>query len=263
MKITIIGAGNMGGAIARGLTKGTVFSAKDITVTDISQDNLDKIKVFNSEINISLYSTEEVKNADIVLLAVKPWLVEDILSEIKFNLDLSRQIIVSIAAGVSIADIQKIFGSENATIFRIMPNTAIEISQSMTAISSSNASKEQNELLLGIFNELGKAVLIGENQMNAFMALCSCGIANAFRYVRAAMEGGVQMGIAADTSKAAVLQTLRGAIDLLEATGGHPEAEIDKVTTPGGTTIRGLNAMEANGFTNAVIQGLLAAKGNI
>jgi len=261
MKITIIGAGHMGGAIARGLTKGTVFQAKDITVTDVKQENLDKIKAFNSDINVSLYSTEELNDADIVLLAVKPWLVEDVIGELKFNLDLSRQIIASVAAGVTVDNLLDWLGADYSTVFRIMPNTAVEVSQSMTAISSYNAKKEQENLMLSIFNELGKAVLISENQMNAFMALCSCGIANAFRYVRAATEGGVQMGISADVSKEAVLQTLRGAIDLLEHTGGHPEAEIDKVTTPGGTTIRGLNAMEAHGFTNAVIQGLLAAKG--
>ena len=261
MKITIIGAGNMGGAIARGLTKGSVFAAQDITVTDVVQENLDKIKAFNAGINVSLYSTDELNNADIVLLAVKPWLIEDVIGQIKFNLDLSRQMIASIAAGVSIDKLLDYLAADYATVFRIMPNTAIEISQSMTAIASYNAKEEQENLMLSIFNELGKAVLIDESRMDAFMALCSCGIANAFRYVRAATEGAVQMGIAADMSKEAVLQTLRGAIDLLEHTGAHPETEIDRVTTPGGTTIRGLNAMEANGFSNAVIQGLLAAKG--
>jgi pyrroline-5-carboxylate reductase len=261
MKITIIGAGNMGGAIARGLTKGSIFAATDITVSDVLQKNLDKLKAFNPDINVSLDSSEAVKNADIVLLAVKPWLVESVVGQIRFDLDLNRQIIVSIAAGVSIDTVLDYLEADYSTLFRVMPNTAIEISQSMTSIASYNATKEQETLVLAIFNELGKATLIDEARMDAWMALCSCGIANAFRYVRAATEGAVQMGIPADAAKAAILQTMRGAIDLLEHTGGHPEAEIDKVTTPGGTTIRGLNAMEAQGFSNAVIQGLLAAKG--
>ncbi|MDR1699279.1 MAG: pyrroline-5-carboxylate reductase [Prevotellaceae bacterium] len=261
MKITIIGAGNMGGAIARGLTKSSIFQAKDITVTDVAQENLDKIKAFNNDINVSLYSTREVNDAGIVLLAVKPWLVEDVIEGIKFNLDLKKQMIVSIAAGVSINQLLSWLRDNSAAVFRVMPNTAIEVGESMTAIASCNASKEQNDLILSVFNELGKAALVSEIQMDAYMALCSCGIANAFRYVRAATEGGVQMGIPAESAKNAVLQTLRGAIDLLEHTGGHPEAEIDRVTTPGGTTIRGLNAMEAYGFSSAVIQGLLAAKG--
>ncbi|MEI8087908.1 MAG: pyrroline-5-carboxylate reductase dimerization domain-containing protein, partial [Paludibacter sp.] len=107
--------------------------------------------------------------------------------------------------------------------------------------------------------ELGKAFLVPETQLNAFMSLSSCGIAYAFRYIRAAMEGGVEMGIYPNVAKEVVIQTLRGAIDLLEANESHPEVEIDKVTTPGGITIKGLNEMEAYGFTNAVIKGLKAS----
>jgi pyrroline-5-carboxylate reductase len=106
---------------------------------------------------------------------------------------------------------------------------------------------------------LGKAFLVPEAQLNAFMSLSSCGIAYAFRYIRAAMEGGVEMGIYPGVAKDVVIQTLRGAIDLLEANASHPEMEIDKVTTPGGITIKGLNEMEAHGFTNAVIKGLKAS----
>jgi pyrroline-5-carboxylate reductase len=111
-----------------------------------------------------------------------------------------------------------------------------------------------------VFDAMGQSAVIEERQMTAATALCSCGIAFAMRYVRAATEGGVELGIYAHQAKDYVLQTLRGAVELLEATGNHPEAEIDRVTTPGGITIRGLNAMEAHGFTNAVIQGLKASK---
>ena len=95
--------------------------------------------------------------------------------------------------------------------------------------------------------------------MGAATALCSCGIAYAMRYVRAATEGGVELGIYPHKAKEYVLATLRGAVELLEATGNNPEVEIDKVTTPGGITIKGLNAMEAHGFTTAVIEGLKAS----
>ena len=129
----------------------------------------------------------------------------------------------------------------------------------MTFISSARSTAERDNLLLAVFDELGKAMLIDESAMPAATSLASCGIAYAFRYIRAAMEGGVELGIRADEAKSIVMQTLRGAVDVLEASGAHPEAEIDRVTTPGGLTIRGLNAMEAAGFTHSVIEGLRAS----
>jgi pyrroline-5-carboxylate reductase len=140
------------------------------------------------------------------------------------------------------------------------PNTAIEVSESVSTVSGSNVSKDQEILISELFGELGKVFIVPENQLNAFMSLSSCGIAYAFRYIRAAMEAGVEMGVYPQTAKEVVLQTLKGAVALLEKTNAHPEAEIDKVTTPGGITIRGLNEMEAQGFSNAVIKGLKASK---
>ena len=258
MKIAIIGAGNMGSAIARGLTQGTKISAKNITISDLNKKSLDALKTFNADINVSTSNADIVKNADIILLAVKPWLVESISVDIKNELNYEKQLIVSIAAGVSIEQL-KIFFSPQAQIFRIIPNTAIEIRQSLSTVASYNNSAENEQLILNIFNELGKAILVPENQLNAYMSLSSCGIAYAFRYIRAAMEGAVEMGIYPNTAQEVILQTLRGAIDLLETNKSHPETEIDKVTTPNGITIKGLNEMEACGFSNAVIKGLKAS----
>lgn len=258
LKIAIIGAGNMGGAIARGLSKGMLIQTKNISVSDVSQANLDAISAVAPEIKVSKSNVEIIKDADIVVLAVKPWLVEVIADEIENKLDYKHQIIVSIAAGVNFERMADLFDT-NACMFRVIPNTAIDVLQSVSTISSCKASKEQEELVLSLFAELGKAFLVPESQLNAFMSLSSCGIAYAFRYIRAAMEGGVEMGIYPNVAKDVVIQTLRGAIDLLEANNSHPEVEIDKVTTPGGITIKGLNEMEANGFTNAVIKGLKAS----
>ena len=258
LKIAIIGAGNMGGAIARGLSKGTLIQSKNISVSDVSQANLDIIKSFDAEITISNSNRDIIAGADIVVLAVKPWLVEVIADEIENKLNVKKQIIVSIAAGVDFAKMAELFTKE-ATLFRVIPNTAIEVMQSVSTISSFNASKEKEDMIVSLFAELGKAFLVPETQLNAFMSLSSCGIAYAFRYIRAAMEGGVEMGVYPGVAKDVVIQTLRGAIDLLEANGTHPEVEIDKVTTPGGITIKGLNEMEAQGFSNAVIKGLKAS----
>ena len=257
-KIAIIGAGNMGGAIARGLAKGNKIATRNIAVSDISEAHLAAIRAEYPEIVTNNTNGEIVKNADIIILAVKPWLVEVVAGEIEKKIDYKNQIIVSVAAGIDFSKLIDLFDSD-ATLFRVIPNTAIDVLQSVSTISSLNASKEQEELVLGLFDELGKTFHVPESQLNAFMSLSSCGIAYAFRYIRAAMEGGVEMGIYPNVAKDVVLQTLRGAIDLIEANGSHPEVEIDKVTTPGGITIKGLNEMEANGFTNAVIKGLKAS----
>jgi len=258
LQIAIIGAGNMGGAIARGLSKGKLIQSKNIRVSDVSQANLDAITAFAPEITVSTSNREIIKDADIIILAVKPWLVEVVAEEIENKFDFKKQIIVSIAAGVNFEQLAGFFDTE-ATFFRVIPNTAIDVLKSVSTVASFRANAEQETLITAIFGELGKTFLVPETQLNAFMALSSCGIAYAFRYIRAAMEGGVEMGIYPNVAKEVVIQTLRGAIDLLEANNSHPEVEIDKVTTPGGITIKGLNEMEANGFTNAVIKGLKAS----
>ena len=249
----------MGGAIARGLAHGKVDV--NIAVADLAQDKLDELKAEYNTIEIATDSNAIVADADVVLIAVKPWLVEPVLKGVLPTLDLSRQIILSIAAGVDIATLTSWIGNDKAVVFRAIPNTAISILQSMTFVChNANASAEQVSQVETIFNALGKAAVIEERLMGAATSLCSCGIAFAMRYVRAATEGGVELGIYPNDAKQYVLQTLRGAVELLEATGNNPEVEIDKVTTPGGITIKGLNAMEAHGFTTAVIEGLKASK---
>ena len=258
LQIAVIGAGNMGGAIVRGLSKGKLIRSKNIRVSDVNQENLDALLAFSPEVTISNSNRDIIKDADIIILAVKPWLVEAVSEEFENKFDYKKQIVISIAAGIELSKLSEFFDKE-ATMFRVIPNTAIDVLQSVSSISSLNASKEQEQLILDIFGELGKTFLVPETQLNAFMSLSSCGIAYAFRYIRAAMEGGVEMGIYPNVAKGVVIQTLRGAIELLEANNSHPEMEIDKVTTPGGITIKGLNEMEANGFSNAVIKGLKAS----
>lgn len=256
MKIAIIGAGNMGGAIARGLCQGTKIKAENIRVSDPSEASLQRLKTFNPAIKTFVSNSEAIADADIVLIAVKPWLVEKIADDIASKLS-TNQIVISIAAGVSLHQLQQLF-ARNA-FFRIVPNTAIDVLQSVNTIATIATTETEQQLVMSIFDELGKSYLVPESQLNALMALSSCGIAYAFRYIRAATEGGVELGVYPETAKNVVLQTLRGAIDLLEKNNAHPESEIDKVTTPGGITIKGLNEMEANGFSNSVIKGLKAS----
>ena len=257
MKIAIIGAGNMGGAIARGIVQGSKVKAVDITVANPSNGKLDALKAFNPEINITNNNQEAIENADIVLLAVKPWLVKSVLENISF--DAKKQILVTVAAGVAFTEYCKII-DESATIFRVIPNTAISLLESTTLIASYNASKEQEQFILDLFDEMGLAMIINESQMSAATALTSCGIAYVLKYIHAAVEAGVEMGIYPKDAQEMVAQSVKGAAELLLQNDTHPAIEIDKVTTPGGLTIKGLNELEHAGFSSAIIRAMKASR---
>lgn len=258
MKITIIGGGNMGGAIVKGLATGKYFRPENITVINRTPEKADKFKLFDSRLNAVTSDYSSLKDADVIILGVKPWMIEDVIKEHHEQLTKKNKLIVSVAALITLEELSA-WTSPSTAVFRVVPNTAIAVKQSMTYISSANANREQEKIIFDIFSELGKAEIIAEKTIPAVTSVTSCGIAFAFRYIRAAMEGGVELGMYPDQAKEAVMQTLRGAIDLLETNGSHPEAEIDKVTTAGGITIKGLNEMEHNGFTSSVIKGLKAS----
>lgn len=260
MKVAIIGAGAMGGAIALGLLKSNTVAATDITVTAKTQKTLN---IFEQKgIKTSTDNRKAAEGADIVCLAVKPWLMEYVVNEIKDVLDYDRQMIVSVAAGVSISNMKSWMerNGKMPPLFLVIPNTAIAELASMTFIVPVGTTAGQTSCIESIFGNMGKTLITDEQHLSAGMMLASCGIAFAMRYVRASSEGGVALGFKADVAKDIVLQTLQGAVSLLQANGNHPEAEIDKVTTPGGITIRGLNEMEHAGFTSAVIKGLTVGK---
>ena len=245
MKITIIGAGAMGGAMAEGLLQSEKFIPSDITVSDHNQPVLDH---FASEgASVTLDNQLACHGADIICVVVKPWCVEKTLKGIKDALNYKSQKLVVVAAGVPSANIKEWLDKDGITptFFLVMPNIAIAYKQSMTFITPIDASATEIQQITEIFDELGEM---------------SCAIAYAMRYVRANVEGGVEMGFKAKDAQKIVLQTIKGAVELLQETGEHPEAAIDKVTTPGGCTIKGLNTMEQGGFTSAVINGLLAGK---
>lgn len=252
----------MGGAVARGLAKGSIVPAAYIYISNPSTQKLEVLKREFPEINTSTDNCAVAAAADIVILAIKPWKVVEVVEEIKPRLDYTRQAVASMVGGLGIAQLTEWLDKGDGVLpatYLIIPNTAIATMSSMTFIASARSTAAQDAQLLDIFNELGEAMLVDEGLIPAGTSLASCGIAYALRYIRAAMEGGVELGFRADDAKRIVMQTLRGAADILEANGSHPEAEIDRVTTPGGLTIRGLNAMEAAGFTPSVIEGLRAS----
>lgn len=262
MKITIIGAGNMGGAIARGFAAGKVFAAGDITCCDRCDATLEGLEKDVPGIVTSKDNIAAVKGADIVLFAVKPWILPAAVAEVRDALDYDRQLIISIAAGVGLEKLAELFDRNGRTpeIVYLIPNIAVEVGAGVFFYCSANASAASLNTIQSLFEKVGFAKQVEEKQMSAGTALASCGIAYVFRYIRANVEGGVEMGFYPKDAQEIVLGTIKGAVELLLAHGTHPEQEVDKVTTPGGITIRGLNAMEEAGFTNAVIKGLKAGK---
>ena len=247
-KIAILGAGNMGGAIALGLHR---FAPEvDLTVTTAHASTQEKYAALG--IRTSLDNLSAAREADIIILGVKPWLVQQVLTQIAPAL--SGKILVSLAAGIPSAQMAEwLSGTGVASAYTVIPNLAAEIGESMTFASAILG--KADELVLGLFDKLGKTLLVDEKRLHAGLMVASCGTAFALRYARAAMEAGIQLGLYPKEAQEAVYQTMKGAVDLAQARGVHPEAEIDRVTTPGGITIRGLNAMEAAGFTAAVIAG--------
>lgn len=245
----------MGGAIALGMAKGTIVNAKNIVVADPSKANLYRLIQQVPEMNTTANNADAVKDADIVILAVKPWLVEIVLKDLPLK---EQQILVSIAAGVST---EKLAGYTNngMTIFRLIPNTAISQMASMTFVTSNNATKEQQQLILDIFNEMGLAMPIQEKDMGAATALASCGIAYALKYIHAGMQAGIEMGIYPKDAMTMVAQSMKGAAELILNNDTHPATEIDKVCTPGGITIKGINELEHNGFSSAIIKAMKAS----
>ena len=255
-KIAMIGAGAMGGATVEGLIKGQYFKNEDITVADPSEAVIEKFA--QKGVSVTTDNQLAAEGADIVCVVEKPWLVEQVLKGIKDVLNPQKQLLIVIAAGVPSQNIKEWLGEQCPPLFLIIPNIAIAELSSMTFIVPVGTTEAQTKTVVSIFDEMGDTLITDEQHLAAGTTLASCGIAYAMRYIRAASEGGVELGFKADDAKKIVMQTMKGAVDLLQASGMHPEQAIDLVTTPGGVTIKGLNEMEHAGFTSAVIRGLKA-----
>ena len=255
-KIAIIGGGNLGTAIAEGLISSGFAQPQNIIITKRNINTLQPLE--NQGVMVTSNNTEAVEYADWIILAVKPFQVKDILIEIRPGLNVKRHAIVSVMTGVWINDLHEIL-DDDFTLFRAMPNTAIAIQQSITCICSLNADREQSKFVASLFNSLGKVVFIEEKLMDAATVLGACGTAYAMRYIRANIQGGIEIGFDAATASLIAAQTVKGAADLLLQKHTHPEQEIDKVTTPKGCTIAGLNEMEHQGFSSSLIKGLVTS----
>ncbi len=256
MKIAVIGAGNMGGALVRGWAKSG--AVESIRVADKCAGTLEELVREHPSLLTTTDNREAAAGADIVVVAVKPWLMPAVLGEIREVIDLGKQIVVSDAANFTTGKLAEALGDGGQYLY-VIPNIAAEFRASMSFVAAGEGTSEASlravEWLYGL---VGDTLVVQESLVGPGMMMASCGIAYVMRYIRAQMEGGCEMGFYPAQARQIALQTMQGAVSLLRETGWHPEAAIDRVTTPGGVTIKGLNELDHAGFSSAVIRSLKA-----
>lgn len=257
-KIAIIGGGNMGKALAKGLVAAGKYKPTDITLTRRNPGLL--ADMIQEGYQVSANNAAAVANADVIVLSILPQQLDAVLDSIAEEVHENKHLFISIVTGVYVSDIVSRL-QKQVEVVRAMPNTAIAIRESMTCISSHKASADNRELVKEIFQAVGETVEIEEELMTSATALCACGIAFFLRSIRAAAQGGTEIGFHAGEALRMAAQTAKGAASLLLHFGSHPENEIDKVTSPKGCTIAGLNEMEHNGFSSAMIKGIKLSSG--
>lgn len=252
-RIAILGGGNLGQAIAHGLIKDPSFDPDRLTVTRRKVERLKGL----SDLGVRTMSdnSKAVQSADLILLGVQPSQIPGVIREILPHLDPDRHVLGSLATGLMIPEMREIVG-QALPVYRCMPNTAVALRESMTCITSDDDIPDRRQAVVDFFDQLGTAIMIEESLMASATVLGACGIAFALRFIRAASQGGTEIGFEADLAQLIATQTVKGASALLLQGGNHPEREIDRVTTPRGCTIAGLNQMEHQGFSSALIRGI-------
>lgn len=255
-KITLIGAGNIGLAMANGLVESKLYQAEDIILT---RRKIERLETWQKR-GFLVYKNniKAIEKAKTVILAVEPQQLDGVLKEVSDTICNIKPLIISVVTGVEIARIKSFFNKE-VDVVRAMPNTAISIRESMTCLAGNSLKPDGINRARNIFNAVGKTEVIDEELMGSATALAACGLAFFMRAVRAASQGGIEIGFHSDKALAIAAQTAKGAAQLLLANDSHPEPEIDRVTTPRGVTIAGLNQMEHDGFSSAMIKGIVTA----
>lgn len=254
-KICIIGSGNIGTAIYKGILGSGKYSPSDFILTRRRIELLNSYKSDGAKVTNN--NLEAVKEANLILLTVLPNQLFTVLEEITPSLNESR-ILISVVTAYSIEEIKEKIAGKSPVILA-MPNTAIAVGESMTCLAADKKDMEVLPAAEEIFRLAGEVITIPERLMGSATILAACGIAFFMRYIRAASQGGIQVGFHAAEAQLISAQTAKGAARLLLESGNHPETEIDKVTTPMGCTIAGLNEMEHNGLSSALIKGIVTS----
>ena len=255
-KLAVLGGGNIGRAMVEGFLESGKVLPEEVVVTRRQTAGLRDLK--DRGCTVTADNTWAVQQADFVFLAVRPRQLVPLLQEIAPALRPGKHVLISTVTGVSIAKMRQIAG-ESAWFIRAMPNTAIAIRESMTCLAAPGVPDSVKQRVMELFRTVGEVIEIDEELMTAATVLCACGVAFFLRAIRAASQGGVEIGFHSQEALLMAAQTAKGAAGLILQTGNHPEQEIDKVTTPRGITISGLNVMEHSGFSSALIKGIVAS----
>ena len=252
-KIAILGSGNIGLSLAKGLVQGGICKPHQIYLTRRNAGAL--APMAEAGYHADDDNIKAVRKADFIILAVLPQQLNKLLVEVKDVVVADKHTIISVISGVSCNDIRQKLEMD-VQVIRAMPNTAIAIGQSMTCIATDTGTSKNINIVKTLFDTVGVTIQINEELMTSATALCACGVAFFLRSIRAASQGGTEIGFHAHDALKMAAQTAKGAADLLLQLSSHPEQEIDKVTSPSGCTIAGLNEMEHNGFSSAMIKGI-------
>ncbi len=253
-KIGIIGCGNLGLSLLKGIRE-----KEPKTILYGTKRNIETLKSLEDEVTIITTDNKLViEECDVIILALKPFTVIPFLKENAASFKSNQHTVVSVATGITIEEMKACF-STPIDVFRAMPNTSSSVNESITMVSFSSDQLNRKQMILDVFNTVGDTIVIDETLMESATVLGACGIAFVLRFMRAMIQGGIEIGFDAKTATKIVSQTVKGAAELIIRNGSHPEQEIDKVTTPKGCTIVGLNEMEHSGFSSALIKGIVSS----
>lgn len=255
-KVAIIGCGNIGLSLLQGLLKEKSMLPENITVT---RRNILELKYLEVKgVRLTTDNILAIKDSSLIVIAVKPYNIIEVLEEIRAYLVPEKHVLISVTAGTTLSEIQDVIGI-SMPVFRAMPNISASVGRSVSCICHNIEGKKNVDSVTALFDNFGTTMTIDEELMQSATILGACGIAYVLRFIRAMIQGGIQIGFDAKTASAIVNQTVKGAAELLIERKEHPEFEIDKVTTPKGCTIVGLNEMEHNGFSSSLIKGIVAS----
>lgn len=251
-KLGFIGCGNMAGAILDGIISSSVINSEDINVYDINPNAIERAKA--KGVNIATNIKEVCEASDMILLGVKPNVVENVLESTEGLLE--GKALLSIVAGVSCEKLKKMTNID-LRILRIMPNTPAMVGEGATVLcSDTNFDEEEKKFAVEIFESVGIVEWVPENLIDAVTGLSGGGPAYAAMFIEALADGGVREGLSRATAYKLAAQTVLGTGKMIIETGMHPGQLKDMVSSPAGTTIEGIKALEKGGMRHAVLEAI-------
>ena len=255
-RLAVIGGGRMGEAIVAGLVGSGSLEPSRIVVAEPSQDRRSLLAAAHG-VSVVARADEAVAGADTVIIAVKPQVIESVVTS--FASGVRDAVVVSIAAGVTCARLESMLPA-GTPVVRVMPNTPALVGAGMSVVSGgAEATPEQLERVASLFGCVGSVVVLDEGLQDACAAISGCGPAYMALVIDALARAGVREGLSRDVAQMLALKTMRGTVELIEKTGEHPEAVIDAVSSPGGSTIAAVNELEAHGVRAAFAAAVRAA----